>query len=198
MTTSIAKSEARSQSGIEKFVRRARAGFSVVELMIAMTISSMALAAVLSTVTFVARSTVSTTDYADMDREARSGLEIFARDVRMAQGVLNFTANSVTLDVVRSSGTSAVPYTYVPSRKTFYRFYGTSAEQALITNIESFRLSRYSIALDVNGQPTEATQDIETKQIQLELRSVRSGPAKAFASNNVVSARYILRNKDAH
>lgn len=179
--------------------RRSQGGFSVVELLVAMGISSMALAAVLSTVTFVARSSISTTDYADMDREARSGLETFARDVRMASDVVAFSTNAVTLQVVTASGTTNVNYTFVPQTKIFYRAYGTSGQRALIKNIDRFQLSRYSIALDPDtGQPMEAANSLDTKQIQLELRSIRSGPAKAFASNNVVSARYVLRNKVAH
>jgi len=200
MIISTANLDARRAAPGRRTARCMRAGFSLVELLIAMSLSSIALAAVLSTVTFVARSSMSTSDYADMDREARAGLETFARDVRMASDVITFdevNANFVTLEVVGAGGTKTnVTYTFVPLDKTFYRAYGTSAQRALISNIETFRLSRYSIALDDAGQPKKATNHFETKQIQLELRSVRSGPGKAFASNNVVSARYILRNKD--
>jgi len=169
----------------------------VVELLVAMTISTMALAAVISTVTFVARSTIATSDYSDMDREARTGLELFARDVRMASDVVSFSEDAVTLQVVTSGGTMSVNYTFVPQTRIFYRAYGTASQRVLISNIENFRLSRYSIAIDPDtGQPEEAINHAETKQIQLELRAVRTGPAKAFASNNVVSARYILRNKN--
>jgi prepilin-type N-terminal cleavage/methylation domain-containing protein len=190
MTTSTARREA------DRHCRKRR-GFSLVEVLLAMSISSLALAAVLSTVTFIARSSVSTTDYAEMDREARTALEIFARDVRMASGAPDFVEDvSVNLVVLNSSGTTSVNYTYVSGTATFYREYGESGQQALIKNIEpgSFHLTRYSIA-DVDGVQQKAENPLETKQIQLQLRSVRTGPAKAFASNNVVSARYVMRNK---
>jgi hypothetical protein len=173
------------------------------ELLVSMSIASVVLAAVLSTVTFVARGSIATADYSDMDREARIGLETFARDIRRAQRVTNASllAETVTLDVVTGydgAGAQIVAstsYTYVPADKTLYREYGESSQRALIKNIESFELKYYSIALDGSGQQREASNALETKQIQLELRSVRSGPAKASASNNVVSARYVLRNK---
>jgi hypothetical protein len=134
-----------------------------------------------------------------MDGQARSGLETFAREVRMASAVSNFSANGVTLTVPASSGTYTIAYTYVPATKTFYRGYGTSGQTALITDIESgsFSLKRYAIIDDPDnpGFPKPAINDLETKQLQLELRSVRGGSAKASASNNVVSARYVLRNK---
>ena len=65
----------------------------------------------------------------------------------------------------------------------------TSSQKILIKGIQSFTLKRYTL------QQTAASNDLETKQLQLELRSVRTGPAKAFASNNVISARFIMRNK---
>lgn len=176
--------------------RRARAGFSLIELTVAVSIASMALAAVFSTTVFISRSAVATTDYADMTMEARRALELFARDVRMAKDVTAFSEHAVTLTVRTSSGTKSVNYTYLPGTKTFYRNFGTSDQQRLITHIESLALTAYGLATDPDiGQPLPANQPIEIKQLQLQLRSVRSGGAKATASNNVVSARFILRNK---
>lgn len=163
-----------------------------------MGLSSMALIAVFSTSIFVARSCLATTDYTDMNQEARMALEVFARDVRMASNVTDFTTNSVTLNVVTSGGTVSVNYTYVPALHAFFRDYGKPGQKVLIRDITWFQLSRYSIATDaLTGEPLAATNHLETKQLQLSLRSVRSGPARAMASNNVVSARYVLRNKIA-
>src|SRR5690606_27431889 len=87
--------------------RRARAGFSLIELTVAVSIASMALAAVFSTTVFISRSAVATTDYADMTMEARRALELFARDVRMAKDVTAFSEHAVTLTVLTSSGTKS-------------------------------------------------------------------------------------------
>ncbi len=178
--------------------RRSRAGFSLIELVVAMTIASMAMAAVLSTSIFIGRSCVATTDYADMTREARTALELFARDVRMASDVTAFSSTAVTLTVVTSSGTKTVNYTYVPGTKIFYQNFGTAQQRRLITSIETLTLKAYGLATDASGEPKEANNLLEIKQLQLQLRSVRTGPGKSSASNNVVSARYILRNKLAN
>jgi len=156
--------------------------------MIAMAISAMILAGVMSSFLFLSRGTLATTDYADMELEARVALERFAREVRMANGVSSFTANSVTLSVL--DGTAyTVNYTYVPADGAFYRAYGTASQRLLISGIERFALQRYTLL------GTKATNHLETKLLQLDLTAVRTGPAKAFASNNVISARYIMRNK---
>jgi prepilin-type N-terminal cleavage/methylation domain-containing protein len=164
-------------------------GFTLTELLVSMALASMVLAAVFSSLIFVTRSCLATTDYSGMDGEAREGLEKFSREVRMADGVSNFTTNGVRLHVPTASSSYWVNYTYVPTDGTFYRAYGTAGQEALITGVERFTLKRYTLL------QTPANNDLETKQLQLELRAVRSGPAQAFASNNVISARYILRNK---
>ncbi|MGH8021203.1 MAG: PilW family protein [Opitutaceae bacterium] len=166
-----------------------RRGFTLAELMISMALASVALAAVLSSFIFLMRSSVATVVYAEMDRDARAALEIFAQEVRMADEVINFSASSVTLHVPTASSSYSINYTYVPSLKAFYRGYGTASQKLLVKGVDQFSMHRYTL------QQTAATNNLETKQIQLELRSTRSGPAQAFASNNVISARYILRNK---
>lgn len=169
--------------------RFSRAGFTLTELLISMGISTILLIAIFSSFIFISRSSLATTDYAGMDNEARTALETFAREVRMASNVSNFTNDTVTLTVQNAGSTYTVNYTYVPSLGSFYRAYGTADQKLLVSGIQTFKLSRYTLL------QAPASNDLETKQLQLELRSVRSGPARAVASNNVVSARYVLRNK---
>lgn len=169
--------------------RRRRAGFTLVEMLVSLGLASMALSAVISSMIFIGRSCVATTDYADMDQEARRALEVFARDVRMTDQISNFSSTGVTLRVLTSSSNYTVTYTYRSQDKKFYRNYGTGSQSTLIKGVDTFTLKRYTL------QQTAAVNDLETKQLQLELRSVRTGAAKAFASNNVISARFIMRNK---
>jgi Tfp pilus assembly protein PilW len=181
MTTTTASSSTRPRI-------RSLHGITLVELMIAVALSSMILAAVMSSFIFLSRGTIATSDYADMDREARAALERFAREVRMSSGVTNFTTNTVTLSV-QSDTPYTVNYTHVPADRAFYRAYGTAAEEVLIKGVESFAFQRFTLL------QTPASNHLETKLLQLDLSATRTGPARAFASNNVISARYIMRNK---
>lgn len=193
MTTTTARFESASRQSRSRF----RRGVTMVELMIAMGISATVMSSVVASFLFLARSSLLTTAYSGMDREARTGLEIFAREVRMASGISDFSANGMLLQIPSGpSGPYSVNYTYVPANKTFYRNYGVAGQRALMTGVEVFVLKRYSLQQDlVTGLPREATNDLETKQLQIQLRSVRVGAARATATNNVISARYILRNK---
>lgn len=180
MTITTASSEQRAAS---------RRGITLVELLIAIAISSMIMAGVMSSFLFLSRGTIATSDYADMDGEARTALEQFSQEVRMAGDLSNFSSEHVTLSVQDGATTYSVNYTYVPVDRTFYRAYGTPAQKALIKGIDSFTLRRFTML------QTPATNNLETKQLQLDLRASRSGPARAFASNNVISARCVMRNK---
>lgn len=169
--------------------RKRRRGITLVELLIAVGLSSVILTGVMSSFAFLSRGTIVTSDYADMDRQARYALEQFAREVRMASDVSNFTTDSVTLTVKDGATSYTVNYTHVPALRAFYRAYGTADQKLLISGVDAFQLQRYTLL------QTPATNDLETKQLQLDLRATRTGPARAFASNNVISARYIMRNK---
>jgi hypothetical protein len=147
---------------------------------------------------FLARSSLISASYVEMDREARTGLELFARDARAADDVDEFTANSVKLHIPATGSTPAqwVTYLHDPATGEFHRNRGLSDARVLLRGIQVFSLKRYSLRQDAaTGRPLEATNDLETKQIQVQLRAARVGAARATVTNNVISARYILRNK---
>lgn len=168
---------------------RRKRGFTLPELLITLVISSIILAAVFSSYIFLAKSCISILDYSDMDTEARESLEIFSREVRQAQDISGFTVNGCTLTVPMIGSSYTVQYTYVPADRTFYRAYGTTQEKALISGIDAFSLQRFNL------KHLTAANDLETKQLQLDVRSERSGNPKFRATNNVLSARFIMRNK---
>ena len=169
--------------------RNLRQGLTLVEMLVAMTLGSLVLAAVFSSLIFVSKGTFNLADYIAMDQEAQIALEIFSREARMAENVSNYTANGITLTVPTASSSYNVTYTYVPADTTFYRAYGTADEKALIKNVTDFSLKRYNL------QHNLASNDLETKQLQIDIKSKRSGAITADTTNNVLSARYILRNK---
>lgn len=168
---------------------RYRAGFTLPEVLITLLISSVILAAVFSSYIFLAKSCISIMDYSDMDTEARASLEVFSREVRQAQDISGFSANGCTLTVPMLGSSYTVNYTYVPADRTFYRAYGTSQEKALITGVDSFTLQRFNL------NHLAAANDLETKQLQLDVLAERAGNPKFRATNNVLSARFIMRNK---
>jgi hypothetical protein len=137
-----------------------------------------------------------------MEAQARNALELFAEDTRQASGVTWATAdaNSVALTV----GLTTVTYTYNPLSRRFSRQVVVTAtgvvtsDRVLVTGITSFAFSAYKINTDPAPLTTaadRATANGTTKQIQISLEAARTNRTVVAATNTVLSARFILRNK---
>lgn len=174
------------------------AGFTLVEVLIAATLSTFVLAGVLSAFLFLARTSFRSSGYSEMEAEVRRGLDTFARDTRNATDVHWNSAQSITLTV------SGVPVTYAYDGDaasgtfgSFYRLAGdaTQPRTVLIRSVTpDFAFQRYKLAQPGVSDNT-AGNDSETKLLQLTVRATRTSVATVGAGNSAVSARYMLRNK---
>lgn len=172
--------------------RTPRRGFTLAELLVALGVSTIVLGAVLGTTVFLARSSLRLADYSDMEREARAALEWFGRDTREASAITWNAADSVTLVV----DSRAITYAYAGG--TFRRT-DAGGTRTLITGVTAFAFRGYAISgaeLPAIGAVTSlANAGKWTKQLQLSLQTARGGKQAALATNRVLSARFILRNK---
>jgi Tfp pilus assembly protein PilV len=177
-------------------VSRAARGFTLTEVMIAGALSSFILAGVLSTFLFLGRSGMNVQNYNDMEAQSRKALEIFAEDVRQASAIAWPDRNTVSLNV----NTAIVVYGFDTATNVFYRVVG-GTRTALVTGITEFEFKAYSINgtdLDVKSMTTAAqfiSAGNNTKQLQISIRATRTSRTVVDATNAVLSARFILRNK---
>jgi len=165
-------------------------------------LSGFILAGVLSAFLMLGRSGYNAASYCIMEAEARRALDAFSEEARLASNLTWTSTSSVTLTVVTStSATYLVTYAYDSSTsgttsKCFYRVLGaatsTSERRILVRNVTEFSFRRYKV---VNGVDFTATNDLETKQLQITLRSVRTAVTTVDTTNAVLSARVVLRNK---
>ncbi|MBI4624288.1 MAG: prepilin-type N-terminal cleavage/methylation domain-containing protein [Verrucomicrobia bacterium] len=175
--------------------RRARGAFTLVEVMVGATLSSFVLAAVLSTFLFMGRSGANFSNYSDMESQARKALEIFAEDVRQASAISWTSSTYVTLTV----NSASIVFNYDSSTSCFYRR-TSSSTQTLITGITAgtFAFKAYNVAgteLPLATAANLTAAGSSTKQLQISLEAARTTRTVATATNLVLSARYILRNK---
>lgn len=188
--------------------------FTLVEVLIAASISSLVLAGVMSTFLMLGRSGANVANYSVMEAQSRRALEEFSQDLRMASAVTWNSATSITLTVPNNyPGTGGkVTYAYDsgtsktnPSAQSFYRLPGDHAADSalttdtaraartrLIKNVVNFTFSRF----DRINNP--ATLDTTTKRIQLSMTARTTSNTAVGASNIILSASYILRNKYAN
>ena len=160
---------------------RSRRGFTLVELLISAGLAGFILTAVLTTFLFLGRSGANIQNYNDMEGQARRGLEQFAQDVRQASSITWNSSSSVTLVV------------------DFTRQVGSATARTMLTGITSFTYKAYTISgteiTDFSTAAALTTAGKTTKQLQLSLEASRTSSTVARATNLVLSARYILRNK---
>lgn len=176
-------------------------GFTLVELMIGSSLGAFILAAVLSTFLFMGRSGANLQNYNDMEAQARKALEYFAEDTRQASGVVwGSDAYTVALTV----GLNTITYQYNASARRFARQEVVTATsvvtstRVLVTGITTFAFTAYNIS--GNNVPISTTAERTaangtTKQLQISLESSRTNTTVVAATNTVLSARFVLRNK---
>ncbi len=190
----------RLRRGVGALRRVGARGFTLVEMMVASALSGFILVGVLGTFLMIGRDGYNAANYSVMEAEARRALETFSAEARMASNITWHSANSVTFRVAGASS-YLVTYTYDNSTsgataQCFYRLAGgptsTTDKLILVRNVREFAFRRYKV---INGVDYTANNDLETKQIQITLRSVRTGVTTVATTNAVLSARVVLRNK---
>ncbi|MBI2812971.1 MAG: hypothetical protein HYX71_01645 [Opitutae bacterium] len=170
--------------------------FTLAEVLIASTLSTLVLAAVFSAFLFLARTGFRSSSYSEMEAEMRRGLDAFARDTRNATDVRWNDSQSLTLTL--NGAPVAYAYDSDPASATyrsFYRAEGGQPRTVLIRGLTpDFAFRRYKLE-QPGVADNSANNDSETKLLQLTLRAARTNAATTGASNSAVSARYMLRNK---
>lgn len=197
----------------------ARSAFTLVEIMIAMLLSSILVFAIIHSFGYVVRTNYSLSNYIKMDQEARRALEQLGRDVKQcnrsdATYPLNFTysnlgASSETQVIqlgipsaANATVSAKVLYTFTKSgdQGTLVRSLtdnGTTKTTKLATNITSFKVS--GAALDNtywSGIDNVSANKAVIKQIQLEMTlasdSIRRKVTGA-STQTIISAQYSIR-----
>ncbi len=159
--------------------------------MIACSVSSVLLAAVLATFLYVGRSSAGLTVYTEMEMQARQSLLQFGLDTRQASNAVWVDANTLRL----TGEYGSVTYGYNPTTGRLTRTIG-GATKVLASNIKTFAFHAYTIdgsELPLASDPT--TIGVATKMVQMRLVLSRAPAGAPKATEAVVSARYVLRNK---
>jgi len=180
-----------------------RQGLTLVEVLVAVTIASMVLAAVLTTHLHLLRSGLRIAHYAEMEAQARRGLETLGNDLRIASGIKWNSASNITLTIPNSGGaTSKVTYAWDANAQNFFRVPGTDSTATtgrlvLISGVPPKADGSDGVVFarfDRDGNA--ATTDLATKRIRISMVLSRQSQSTATATESI-SATFVLRNKSA-
>lgn len=169
--------------------------------MIAAALSVFVLSAILSTFLLIGRTGLNASAYAEMNASLRSAVERFNHDARLAAD-LRWTDQRRLTFVPPAGLGPEITYAYEadPARMEnpgrLLRIVGDGATEVLVENIApDFAFARYRLPAPGTDEAQPATNDLETKQVEMRLRAFRSGPGTPTASQMAGSARCVLRNK---
>jgi len=169
--------------------RDRRAGFSLVELVIATTIAAIVLAAILSAYLFVGRNLSRLVNTQEQEVKSRRTLRLFTNDVSAAIRLNSATSNAFSLTKPLASGNATVTYTYASGNGTLTRVEGSST-QTLLTGITAFALEYYN----EKGSSTTSAQSVKSVELSF-TTAVGNASIGTLASYATVSPRVVLRNK---
>ena len=181
-----------SKTTFTKSSSRREAGFTLVELMIAVGLSGLLLAACLSLSLYTSRSIASMTDSVDLNARSRLTIDRMSQKLRQASVVKGFSQTSV---LVTYEG-QPLSYTYNPGLKTL-----VENEAGKVTTLLedcdylTFSLYKRNPLTNSFNQFPVLTYTNEAKVIQVSWRCSRNLVGHESGSAEMVSARIVLRAK---
>lgn len=189
--------------------RSSKSGFTMAEVIMAVTISAFVLTSAYAAIMSLAKGTESLVNYTEMNNLSRNALEIFARDARMTKDVSDWSASKFSGKRKVWNGTGYVwryiVYEYFPNAGTFERSVftvdadntpGTELEnEILLYDVEDLNLVYYRMHdPEINNFDPIARSVLEVKHVQLEALLTRN-VLTTENTNYIISARFMMRNK---
>jgi hypothetical protein len=186
--------------------KRSKLGISLVEVMVAMAVGSLVLAAVSSLTMYAAKSTAAMVNYTDLDSKSRYALDVISREIREADSILSFQTNlpvkSLTLTNVTQGAT--VTLTYDSNARTVVMSKTGQADLTALTECDRWDFSLYQrtpfvTATNILYYPATNTAGVLTvslcKLVNLSWKCSRAIFAQKVNTESVQAAQIVLRTK---
>ncbi len=170
--------------------RRRALAMTLVEMLIAVGIGSVVMAAVASLSFYTARSMAAMSNYADLDRQSRNALDQMTLKIRSASRLTSFNTTNVTF----LYNGQTLTYSYSSGTKRLTETLGTQASVLLedCNQLQFSMFQRNVISNSFNQYTTTTTND--AKSIIVTWTCSRSLLGNLINSESVQSARIVIRN----
>ncbi len=190
MTIFSKDSEARRSAGARHL------GFTLVEIMVAVTLLGLVLVTMIPTFSVFTKSVAGLGNYTSMSRNSRSGLELISRDFHTAETLTFASASECTMTLPVDAGGGTVNYKYNSTNKTFTRtvtpLSGTTVSAELFDDVNQFSLVYYN---KLGADVTSSAAVLKTaKSVQINAKLVKKVITTAN-TDYIISARFLMRNK---
>ncbi len=168
--------------------KNSKKGLSLIELMVAITLMSIVMTAILSSYMALTRSAMAIGNYSEMSEKSRYALELFSRDVRMTSDISSFDATSFTVtSLYGDADERTISYSYDALTDLLTRTEDGTAV-TILDNAIDCEFKYYNI-LDV-----ETTNSLEIQKVKFTARLLKR---VLYLANtyDVISAEFMIRNR---
>jgi prepilin-type N-terminal cleavage/methylation domain-containing protein len=188
-------------------IKARNAGFTTIELIVALALSAIVLSAIISYGIFSTRNMRAIGNFVVLDMNSRNALDTMSRDIRQANGCSTnsgqFTSTNLTLLMTDpNSGTNyTISYSYSNSLGTLTRIStaATSGQSSvLLSNCSSFAFS-YFQRNPSNGvwdaYPVDSNRPDECKLVQMSWVCGRTVLGSMVNADSIESAKVVIRKE---
>ena len=192
---------------------KSKSGFSLMEVMVAVTISAFILTSAYAAIISLATGSESLMNYSEMNSQSRKAIELFGRDARATANVNTFSTSRFTL--LREVWTGSyyadrfVTYDYVSAAGTFSRIENSAvlvkgalvpgaevSRKILLYDVEELNFKYYRLYdPEIKDYDPIARTRLEVKHVQIEAKLLRNVLTNEN-TNYIISARFMMRNKN--
>lgn len=180
---------------------RRKAAFTLTEMMVTIAVGSMLLSAVVMTNIFFGRNLSAIYNYYDLDYASRHALDIITSDIRGAQGVSDWTTNSITF---KTTNGLSFQYSYQPQTKKLIKVDTNFVQTVLLTNCTAipnkyiFAVYQRNTTNDTfdNYQPSSNNFYTTVKVVQINWTCARD-VIGVGQTESVQTAKVVIRNQQA-
>jgi hypothetical protein len=178
---------------------------TLVELMIAMTVGSMLVAAATSLWLFGSRSFLAMGNYSDLDNKSRNALDRMSQNIRQATAVIAFQKNNTTTMLTVTNAVAGVASTYIwqATPRTLVCKQTGQPSQVYLTECDRWDFELYQRTPQTGGRyvffpatNTAGAYDLSVcKLIDMTWKCSRNILGKKVNTESVQTAQVVLRNK---
>jgi prepilin-type N-terminal cleavage/methylation domain-containing protein len=180
-------------------------GLSLVELLVAVAIGSMILAAAVVLWVFVLTSFTAAGNYRDLDAKSRLAVDAMLQEMRQDSAVTGFqtTVTNAWLSLTNAQAGTAVTYTWDSTSRALVSQKTGQPNRTYLTECDLWSFQLFQRAPHTNGSyifipATNSSGVLDTtivKLINMNWRCSRTIVGKKMNTENVQTAQVVLRNK---
>lgn len=179
---------------------KARQGWTLMEMMIAVGLFSLVGMALMGTWIFSVKTMASMYAYSVLDANNRQAMDQLTREIRQAKRVLAYSTNSITILTAKEDGTTpTVTYSFSPSTKKMIRSSSDEGSRQLLDNCSLLQFQLYTRCPSnavFGAFPVAVNNWSNTvKVLQLTWKTAVTRPDGIINSENVQTARIVIRKQ---